>query len=64
MNERRRHDMGIHMQWCRRCGRPLEQIVEQGAAECDGLAGVVHARYVRAAREFAALVGTDVGEVL
>lgn len=42
------HDIDQHMNWCRRCGRPVMEIIWQDLAECDGLPGVIHHRYLEA----------------
>jgi ribosomal protein L37E len=45
------HDLDMRMDWCRRCGRPYFEIVEGDMAECDGLPGVVHQRFLKAEEE-------------
>jgi len=42
------HDFDLVMAWCRRCGRPLEEIVEADMNACDGLMGAVHQRFLKA----------------
>lgn len=39
------HDMDTLMNWCIRCGKPLDELVDLGSVFCDGLKGVVHQRY-------------------
>jgi ribosomal protein L37E len=46
-----KHDFDMAMDWCRRCGRPYYEIMDGDLAECDGLRGVVHQRYIKAAEE-------------
>ena len=41
------HDICLRLQWCKRCGRPLEDILANDIALCDGLPGVIHANYQR-----------------
>lgn len=42
------HDIDMRMDWCRRCGRPMYELVEAGMPICDGLSGVVHKRFLEA----------------
>lgn len=42
------HDTDFYLMWCKRCGRPEIEIVEDQRMECDGLRGVIHARYIEA----------------
>lgn len=46
-----KHDICLHMSWCKCCGRSYEEIINSNIVECDGLPGVVHANYTRA-KEF------------
>lgn len=58
------HDWDISMDWCRRCGRTGTEITDGDMASCDGLPGVVHARYKAARLEANALFGPIVERVL
>lgn len=42
------HDFDVKLDWCRRCGRSYEEIFDSDLVDCDGLPGVIHARYLRA----------------
>lgn len=57
------HDMAPDLDWCTRCGRPRYEIMELDALKCDGLPGVIHARYLTAKREMWEIVGPIVGAV-
>jgi hypothetical protein len=46
-----RHDIDVGMQWCRRCGRPMTEIIDGAIIDCDGLPGVKHARFLKAEAE-------------
>lgn len=45
------HDIDFYLHWCKRCGRPRDEIVEQDLRHCDGLKGVVHQKYLKAKQE-------------
>lgn len=42
------HDIDVLLRWCRRCGRPESEIFNDDLLYCDGLHGVIHARYKEA----------------
>lgn len=52
-----KHDIDPSMDWCRRCGRPRYEILNEDLRECDGLEGVVHSRYISSLRTMEALYG-------
>jgi len=58
------HDMSLQMNWCRRCGRPFEEIVNEHRRECDGLPGVVHQRFIKAVAEMDKVFGAVVDAVI
>ena len=58
------HDFSIKMSWCRRCGRPLYEIVDNNIPECDGLPGVVHARFLKAEADMEKIFGPIIDEIL
>lgn len=42
------HDIDVGLNWCSRCGRPMEELFNRQIGTCDGLTGVVHQRYLKA----------------
>jgi hypothetical protein len=58
------HDIDWRMDWCRRCGRPKVEIVALDLAECDGLPGVVHQRFVKAEAEAKKLFDPIISAIL
>ena len=52
------------LQWCRCCGRPLYEIVDNYLPFCDGLTRVTHACYLRAKEEAARIFDSVVDAVL
>ena len=59
-----KHDYDMSLCWCRCCGRPEDEIVENDLRECDGIREVVSSRFLKARREANALFNPVVAEVL
>jgi hypothetical protein len=49
------HDIDVRMDWCRRCGRPMIELVEADMPICDGLPGVIHKRFIEAEKAATAI---------
>jgi len=44
----RKHDIDLYMDWCRACGRPFIEIVNEDLRECDGDPLKIHPRFFEA----------------